>query len=203
MQPPVDSLVDRRWVRPSVLVGLLACVAYVLVLFLPGPIQLIGFIAFVFAVSLTVASIGVYYVIAVPSSPRIGLIAAVANAQAASLFVAMALVQLAIRSSGTATRVTSSTYLALDVAWDMYLSLGTVLFGVVLVRSRGLARVLGVAGVILGSLLAVFNIATFPAPPADAGLLDLGPFVGIWYLCLTLLVARLHWRASGERGEAG
>jgi hypothetical protein len=80
----------------------------------------------------------------------------------------------------------------------MYLSIGTVLFGIVLIRSKDTKRVLGYVGVILGSLLAVFNIATFPTPPADAGLVDLGPFVGLWYLSLTILVARLHWRAPGE-----
>jgi hypothetical protein len=70
---------------------------------------------------------------------------------------------------------------------------------------RGFGAWLAAPGVLIGALLLIFNIATFPKPPDTAGLVDLGPLVGLWYLVVyvrlgaaSFLLKRQQWRASGE-----
>jgi len=47
---------------------------------------------------------------------------------------------------------------------------------------------------LVGAALLVLNLQTFPTPPANAGLFDLGPVLGLWYLAVTIQVARsFHW----------
>jgi hypothetical protein len=43
-------------------------------------------------------------------------------------------------------------------------------------------------------LLLGFNLYTFPIPPANANLIDFGPFVGLWYLIISIQTLRsLTW----------
>jgi hypothetical protein len=72
----------------------------------------------------------------------------------------------------------------LDVAWDLYLGAGTILFGLAMFGRRGLGKWLGVPGVLISVVFLIFNIVTFPKPPDTAGLVDLGPLVGLWYLAV-------------------
>jgi hypothetical protein len=51
---------------------------------------------------------------------------------------------------------------------------------------RGLGAWLGVPGVLISVVFLIFNLATFPEPPDTAGLVDLGPVVGLWYLVVYL-----------------
>jgi hypothetical protein len=51
-----------------------------------------------------------------------------------------------------------------------------------MVGRRGLGTWLAVPGLLVGGLLLIFNMATFPTPPENAGLVDVGPLVGLWYL---------------------
>jgi hypothetical protein len=39
---------------------------------------------------------------------------------------------------------------------------------------------------VLGVLMLVLNAATFPWPPGEAGLFDIGPFVGTWMLVIAI-----------------
>jgi len=41
------------------------------------------------------------------------------------------------------------------------------------------------------------NLATFPTPPAEAHLVDLGPAVGLWYLAVSIQM----WRSLGWAKE--
>ena len=42
---------------------------------------------------------------------------------------------------------------------------------------------------LLAGGLLVLNMITFPTAPAEAGLMDLGPFVGLWMLVLFIWFA--------------
>ena len=55
----------------------------------------------------------------------------------------------------------------------------------------------------LSVVFLIFNIATFPIPPDAAGLVDLGPLVGLWYLVVyvrlgvaTVLLERQQRRST-------
>ena len=45
--------------------------------------------------------------------------------------------------------------------------------------------------------LAVANLAVFPEPPGQAGSVDLGPVIGLWYLVVTIRLAGSgRWAAA-------
>jgi hypothetical protein len=51
----------------------------------------------------------------------------------------------------------------------------------------------GVPGILIAAVLLALNLGTFPTPPADAGLFDAGPLVGLWYLAVSVQA----WRSLG------
>jgi hypothetical protein len=73
------------------------------------------------------------------------------------------------------------------------------LFGFSMLRHPRFGWVFGVSGMAIALVLLGFNLSMFPAPPASAGLIDLGPLVGVWYLAVTLRT----WQSLGWAREAG
>jgi hypothetical protein len=55
-------------------------------------------------------------------------------------------------------------------------------------------RVFAVSGILVGVSLLLLNLFSFPTPPSEAGLVDLGPALGVWYLAVSIQVARsFNW----------
>jgi hypothetical protein len=79
-----------------------------------------------------------------------------------------------------------SVQLGLDIVWDIFITLSTVLMGVAIFRVSKFCSVYGFIGIVVGSLTLILNLYTFPVPPRDAALIDLGPFVGAWFCGLTI-----------------
>ena len=167
--------------------GSAATLAYVLVVALSEPMGLVALIAFVFAASLSVGSVAIWRLLAVEGAPDLlPMLSAGSNVIAAALFLAMALVQIAIKDvADPPDDSLRAVYWGLDVAWDLYLSAGTLGFAVAFLRSTWLRR-WALPGIVLAATLAALNLATFPEPPASAGLVDIGPLVGLWYFTLSI-----------------
>jgi hypothetical protein len=59
--------------------------------------------------------------------------------------------------------------------------------------------------------LLAFNLWAFPVPPADAGLVDLGPVTGAWWVIVIVILLRterkpgehVNARISGPGGKEG
>ena len=132
---------------------------------------------------------------------------ALSNALAGALLTAMLLIQIAtgIRSGDKPSSDAVSIWLGLDVAWDVYVGLGTLLLAFCAIRHPRLGYVVGTAGMVIAIALLALNLYTFPTPPGEAGLVDLGPLVGLWYLIVTVMVfASLSWaRAVVAQPETG
>ncbi len=195
-----------RWVRTAAWSGLVACAAYPTAILVPLPVQGTAIVIFVFAASLGLASAGLC-VFVEGGTPRLSVrVGAVSNVLAGLALVAMGYTQLALREGGAMQSVPRETavfvdrvQLGLDVVWDVYLALGTALFAFAMRRHPRLGRVLAWSGVTIAAALFVLNLATFPAPPADSGLVDVGPLVGLWYLAVTIQVFRsLEWFEETE-----
>jgi hypothetical protein len=124
-----------------------------------------------------------------------GALGAASNAIAGALFAAMILVQLAAGDRDENSH-TQAVWLGLDVAWDIYIGVGTLLFAAASYAHRWFGKTIGISGIIIALLLLVLNLWTFPTPPASAGLFDVGPLVGSWYLVVTLAASRGLWRLA-------
>lgn len=158
---------------------------------------------FAFAFGITVSSIGLYHILGGTTGSRMALIAAVANVIAAAQLLAMLMVQMSVYSSvQQPDAALKAVWWGLDVAWDLYLGTGTILFALCMFGRRGLGTWLAVPGLLISVLFLIFNIVTFPKPPDTAGLVDLGPLVGLWYLVVyvrlgvsSVLLERQHRRS--------
>lgn len=188
--------IQIRWIKVGIIAGLCASIVYPLLVFAPLPFILTATLAGLLGPLIGFASFGLRALLQLFEDSVASTLAALSNLIAGAFFSAMALVQLAVRSrapvgAGEADLV--GVWLGLDVAWDIYIGLGTVLFASVMVRHPRFRWPFAVTGLTLGFLELALNLATFPTPPAEAGLFDIGPLVGLWYLATTLQA----WRSLG------
>lgn len=137
---------------------------------------------------------------------RLGLVFAVA---AFTTLLAMLFVQLAIgagieeytrdldaQTARAMRRSLRLVDLGLDVAWDFLIGAGLVCWGLAMRRRRGLGMGWAVPCVVFGVALIGLNASTFPIPPANHGLFDIGPFIAVFMLALAVRVALLGKRAA-------
>ncbi len=194
MRATAAGLPDRVWALCAGVAGVCGIPSYVLLIATDAPAPLAALLTTVFGFGFALASIGLHLGVTGEVAPRLSLLAAIANAAAVVELIAMLLVQIAVRSVAPHPgRPMGAIWLGLDVAGDVFGGTGTVLFGFALWRHPRFGRVLGLAGILLGGALLALNIGTFPAPPAEAGWFDIGPFVALWYLILML---RVLWLAG-------
>jgi hypothetical protein len=122
---------------------------------------------------------------------------ALSNALGGALFSAMGLVQLAVGYSSGGENVSTQSiaiWLGLDVAWDAYAGLGTICFALAMLRHPRFGKIFSGSGIVIGAGLVALHLYTFPTPPQNAGLVDLGPAMGLWYLAVTIQMWRsLSW----------
>jgi hypothetical protein len=199
------------WVRIGIVAGLIASILYPLMIFLSLPKSLTVIFACLFGPLLGVASIGLYFFLRARRKTISGQLAALSNIIAGVLFNLMTIVQLSVNLSiddlmasaegGIAEstmkwvwRVVDRVQLGMDISWDFFIGAGTILFGIAMLKHPRFGRIFGGAGILVGLLLLGFNFATFPVPPDSAGLVDLGPVLGLWYLVATVqVIISLKW----------
>ena len=185
----MSVLADRRWALTSGTSGLVALASYLALIVLSPPLWASALLTAGFTCGLALSSIALHLGITTAVAPRLGLLAAVANTVAAGELMAMLLVQLAVKASvARPDPAFTAIWLGLDVAWDLFGGLGTVLFGLALWHHDRFRPLVAASGILVGLVLLVLNIGTFPTPPADAGLFDAGPLVGLWYMVLSIRV---------------
>ena len=86
--------------------------------------------------------------------------------------------------------------LGLDVAWDMLIGTTLICLGIAVRGRSGLGWAWGIPAMVFGVALIGLNAATFPWPPGDVGLFDIGPFVGLFILALAIWLVVLGRRES-------
>lgn len=72
--------------------------------------------------------------------------------------------------------------LGLDVAWDFLIGTAMIFWGVALRGRSGFGPGWGVPLVVLGIALIMLNASTFPWPPGDRGLFDIGPWIALFFV---------------------
>ena len=190
-----------RWIRAGIVGGLAASALYPTLLIASLPLAVTAALAALLGPAIGLGSLGLLHLVRLAGHSVTATLGAVCNALAGALFSAMVLVQLAARArvEGRAGEGLVGVWLGLDVAWDVYIGLGTLCFGAALWSHPRFGRAFAVAGLAVGALVLVLNLLTFPTPPAEAGSVDVGPLVGLWYLAVTVQT----WRSLGwARGRS-
>ncbi len=201
----IPSAITKRWIRAAAFSGLIACIVYPLATNLPMPRipQLI--LSACFGPALAFASIGLYKILRMQKDSIAVQAAVVSNIVAGAMITAMIIVQLSVRYSSESYLASPSAndsvkfivnriwdvILGLDVTYDVFIGLGTILFGVAMLKHPRFGKIIGIAGIIVGGIFILgFNFYTFPSPPQEAGLIDTGPITGLWYLWVVIYVFR-------------
>jgi len=206
-----EKRIYRIWIRIGVYAGLAVSVIYPLMIFVPFSKKITIIFACLFGPLFMVASLGLYYFLKAHRKTVTGQLAVLSNIIAGTMVSLMLIVQLSVNLSmdglmnsagdgiSEATKkwiwqVIDRIQLGMDVSWDIFIAIGTILFGVTMIKHPRFGKIFGLLGFLIGHFLLIFNLATFPMPPGDAGLIDLGPVMGIWYLVATILIIRsLKW----------
>jgi hypothetical protein len=97
-----------------------------------------------------------------------------------------------------AFRVVNPVQLGIDISFDIFYCLGILMVASVMYRARIFGRLIAAYGMITAAALLIFNLWTFPKPPASAGLIDLGPATALWWIAVIVQMLR----ASRHRPEA-
>lgn len=205
---------DYRWAPVTAISGIAGVIAYAVIGIASHSATnfLVVPLSFAFAFGITVGSIGLYHILGGARGPQLALIAAVVNVVAAAQLLAMIMVQQSVWATvDQPDAALKAVWWGLDVAWDLYLGTGTILFALSMFRRRGMGAWLAVPGLLISGPFLIFNIVTFPEPPDVAGLVDLGPVVGLWYLVVfvrlgasSVLLGRRQRRSTAAlEGSAG
>ena len=89
-------------------------------------------------------------------------------------------------------RLVNSVQLGIDISFDIFYCLGILFFSFSFLKLKGLGLLVGIIGVITSIGLLSLNMITFPIPPAESGLIDLGPYSIIWWVLIAIYIERIH-----------
>jgi len=196
------------WIRYGGYSGLLFALLFLGIAILPTPRRLETVVALVMPLFLLVGHVGLYHFLSRHRASMSNQLAVIFGICAPVLVSAMLTVQMSLVSymgkyyhpleqaakeaQINIWRAVDSVQLGLDVAWDMFILPTVILFSIAIMKHPAFGRIFGGIGLVLGVVGLVLNIGTFPTPPINVGLPDVGPFVVSWYAILFTLLIRAH-----------
>ncbi len=194
---------SASWVRVGPVAAILAIAAYFVAStdLLPPRVTLV--LAFSMGPLLSVAFVGFYHFLREHQNSAALQTATVFGVLGGTILNLMLVVQQSLfigipsatrATMGPAWQGLNLVQLGMDVSWDIYVSVATILLGLVLWRHPRFGIPLGGITVFAGLILLVLNLWTFPIPPGESGLFDVGPFVGLWFVVLSVrMLFSLKW----------
>jgi hypothetical protein len=88
--------------------------------------------------------------------------------------------------------------MGMDVAWDMFIGVSFLFIAASMRRHSKFGLIWAIPLAILALILISLNAATFPWPPADEGLFDVGPFCGVFIFAVNIRVLVFALKARKE-----
>lgn len=197
--------------RLGVVCGALAVVAYALTQAVSLPLRPALLLVCSFGPLLAIGSAGLWELLGLHRRTATLDIGLVANLAAGVAVTLMFLAQLGLKAwleaglGGSAQQVSpevaeaafqagNGLQLGLDVAWDVFLAIGTAMLAWNMRGHPRFGPAYAATGLLLAAALVGLNLAAFPENPGRAGWIDVGPLIGGWYLWVTLrMAASLRW----------
>jgi len=201
----------KRWVITGIICGMCAGISYAVSVAVSLPPQIAYPVFWAFGPLLCASAPGFYYFVkhhrkTIPL--QIGtLFLIIAGASVTMMGTMQAAVRALFRSVSLegATEVTQEAWelsykvadtvqLGADVAWDIFIFAGVFFLGWVMFKHPKLGWMFGTPGCIIAILGLAFNIYTFPHNPGTEGLVDMGPFMGLWFFAVSIkVIFSLKW----------
>lgn len=211
-----NSIPISTWVTFMIITSFAAFAFYLAAAFLTLPDKISLVLAFIFGPLFMLSSLGLFQIIRQWKDSLVLRSGVLFNITATGFVTMMLVVQQTIFAfhdkfkaqphEGVSDeqlmwmfREVNSVQLGIDLAWDIFISLGTFLFALSFWGHPVLKKILSASGMIVAALLLVFNLAFFPEPPGEVGAIDFGPFVALWYLILTIWILVGKKKISGSR----
>lgn len=99
---------------------------------------------------------------------------------------------LAKADSNSAFALINSIQLGMDVVFDIFYSVGIILISIslIIVDSKSLT---GWYGILIAPSLLILNLYSFPMPPKESGIIDLGIFTLPWWLFLVWKIKKTNY----------
>ncbi len=184
----------------SGLAGITGVLCYLLAILISWPETQAGTSAGLLVVSAfpilgIVFSYGIYTALAVESESAANRLGFVFAAAAFATVLGMVIVQLAVVAGiGEMTRGLDPSIakalrrglrlvdLGLDVAWDFLMGTAMIFWGAAMRRRSAFGPWWGIPLLVLGVAIILLNAMTFPWPPGDHGLVDIGPFIALFFI---------------------
>ena len=198
----MNTSITKTWIKTGIISGFITLAVYPLMIFVSFPVQITLILACLFGLMFIVASIGLYNFISLNSKSVSLQLGVLFNIIGCSVVTMMFTIQLALFHTVRNTNVDitkemknyiflfpNTIQLGLDVVWDIFVGVGTILLAVNMFKHPRLGKIFSITGVIIALALLVLNIYSFPIPPAESGSIDLGPLVALWYLAVTIGIA--------------
>ena len=212
MNEAASGKLTASWARVGGIAGILSVLAFiggsVIGGILEAPSTIGDLLGFSFGPLLITAFVGLFYLIRAHQdsiSLQLGTIfGVIAGAVVTNMIVVQSAlfrtIEVGLRDTiGPAWNGLNAIQLGLDVSWDIFISLATILVGIAMFSHPKFGKIFGGITTLIGLLLLVFNLLTFPTPPGSAGLIDLGPVMGIWYLVISVQKLRsVGWTKEEE-----
>lgn len=200
------SIPTAAWRRFTVFNGFAAMASYTAAAFASLPERISLLLAFAFGPFFMLASLGLYRLGRAWKDSIALQAGALFNLAGTALVTLMLVVQqtsfafhrqFRAADRGTVTeeqlkwifKEVNAVQLGIDLAWDVFISAGTFLLALGLLRHPAFRTALPLLGMLVAILLLGFNMASFPVPPDEAGSIDFGPMVAAWYTLMTGAVA--------------
>jgi len=89
--------------------------------------------------------------------------------------------------------------LGIDVAWDLLIGTSLIFLFAAIKGHSQFRLAWALPPLVLGILLMVLNVYTFPKPPNTAGFFDVGPFIGLYIIAISvklILIGRNNKRQA-------
>ena len=206
---------ESSWARFAAITGIASVLAYFSAAFLPQiapvPDAVVLVLAFAFGPLLSASFLGVYRYMASHRDGPILQVGALFGIIAGVLVTTMLVIQVgnnAVLEQGlaeadtdaakellrTAWRAVNRVQYLVDVAWDIFICVATILVGTAMLSHPRFGRIWGGLGILAAGLLLFLNLYTFPFAPAESGSVDLGPAVALWILAVYIRLLLIHRR---------